>query len=451
MENLIWFGKYKVIKLLGRGGSSEVYLAEHIKLNVLRAIKRISKNSILHEQLLKEAHILKDLNHSLVPIIYDFEEDAHNSYIIEQYIEGQSLKMLMKQKRHIPENLIICYTIQICELLQHLYSLDNPILYLDLNPENVIIDNNTIKLIDFGAAGYKSNMNGRKYSLGTNGFAAPELYSRNKPDERTDVYGVGTLLYFMATGSGYDQVSQRKLNKHQIKPHSKELLRIIRKCLHFYPSFRYQAISALKNNLLELNKSRKWKKTNSRTSICIAVAGTSERIGTTHLAIMLTTYFSSISYKSLYIEKNDTHHIYRILKRHQGNTAKNNIYRIYGCDMIPSYHSSCTYNSADYNVTIFDYGRLTNLNAEDFLKADIKLLVSGAKEWELDETEEALKLVSSSIEVKYLYNFVEGRRFREVVKSMEGLACYRIPYEPNPFQSKYNESITEFMEELLEF
>ena len=88
MEQLIWFQKYEIIKKIGQGGSGEVFLANHIKLNSQRAIKRISKNHLLHNQLLKEAYILKDLKHPLIPIIYDFEEDNDHSYIILEYIDG---------------------------------------------------------------------------------------------------------------------------------------------------------------------------------------------------------------------------------------------------------------------------------------------------------------------------------------------------------------------------
>lgn len=450
MENQIWFHKYRIIKTLGRGGSSEVFLAEHIKLKTFRAIKRISKDNILHEQLLKEAHILKNLNHSCIPVIYDFEEDAHNSYIIEQYIEGQSLKMLQQQKGHFPENLIIQYAIQICELMQYLYSLEQPILYLDLNPENIIMVDNTVKLIDFGASGYKLHMNDRKYSLGTKGFAAPELYSRVSPGEGADVYGIGSLLYFMVTGRSFDSSSQSKLQREKLWHYSKKLYRIIRRCLRYYPAFRYSTVTVLKNKLLESNKSNKKLGTNSSQSICIAVAGAQNRIGTTHLAILITSYFAAKGNKSLYIEKNNSNHIFKLLKRHPNIKAKDGIYQVLGCNLLPDYHIGLPFRSEDYRVTILDYGRLHRDILEQFMEADIKLIVSGAKEWELDDTEEVLKLSCGSQDIKYLYNFTNGKRFREIITSMETHSCYRIPYEPNPFQCSHNKGLEELMDGIIE-
>ena len=75
MQEEIWFGKYRIQKLLGQGGTAKVYLAEHIKLNSYRAIKIISKKHPLYDLLRNEAMILKNLRHSCIPIIYDIEED----------------------------------------------------------------------------------------------------------------------------------------------------------------------------------------------------------------------------------------------------------------------------------------------------------------------------------------------------------------------------------------
>jgi len=449
MTNQIWFHKYRIIRTLGRGGSADVYLAEHIKLKTLRAIKRISKDSILHEQLLHEAYILKNLKHSCIPIIYDFEEDAHNSYIIEQYIEGESLKVFRQHCRYLSEEVIINFAIQICDLMQYLYSVDNPILYLDLKPENIIIEEKVVKLIDFGASSYKSQLANRKYSLGTKGFAAPELYGGHTPDERTDVYGIGTLLYFMVTGRSYNIPSQKWGRKETVKHCTGTLQSIMEQCLRCYPSFRYSTVSVLKNKLLEISQKKSLFITKSSESICFAIAGTQHRIGTTHLAILITSYFTRKGRKGLYIEKNNSNHMKAILKRYQNIKTKNGSYQVFDCNMLPAYHIEVPCKPENYQVTVLDYGCLNQDNLEEFLKADIKLLVSGAKEWELDEAETSLRLLGEYKDIKYLFNFMDGNQFREITKHMDKLPCYRIPYEPNPFQWKSNEYLEEFIERLI--
>ncbi len=450
MANQIWFHKYRIIKALGRGGSADVYLAEHIKLKSLRAIKRISRDNILHDQLLNEAYILRNLRHSCIPVIYDFEEDAHNSYIIEQYIEGRSLKVFRQLYRHLPENLIIHFAIQVCDLLQYLYSSDNPILYLDLKPENIIISDNVVKLIDFGASSYKNHLEERKYSLGTRGYAAPELYTGHMPDERTDVYGIGSLLYYMVTGSSYDKSFERRYDGELLRHCSKALQLIIKQCLRYNSNLRYPTVRALKNKLLGINHKKLISNSKSRESISIALAGTQHRIGTTHLAILITSYLNGSGKRGLYIENNDSNHISFLLKRYRNIKMVNGICQIFSCNLIPGYTANFSYNKEDYPFTVIDYGCLNHHNLEDFLKADIKLMIAGAKEWELSGTEEVLRLLSGEKEIKYLFNFLDGNQYGIIIKQMGRQACYRIPYEPNPFEWKKNDYLEDFLKNIID-
>ncbi|WMJ85670.1 serine/threonine protein kinase [Anaerocolumna sp. MB42-C2] len=449
MSDQIWFQKYRIIKLLGRGGSAEVYLAEHIKLKTLRAIKRISKNHIQHEQLLNEAYILKNLKHSCIPVIYDFEEDEFNSYIIEQYIEGMSLKVFRQQYRHLKENLILQFTIQICDLLQYLYSINNPILYLDLKPENIIISDNVVKLIDFGASVFKNNVTERKFSLGTKGFAAPELYTGKIPDERTDVYGIGALIYYMAAGISYDGKHTMGDQKRYIKKLSKSLQSVIGKCLRHHSFLRYSSVSVLKNKLLEINHKKINRKSKDEESVSIAVAGTQHRIGVTHLSILITAYYNKYINKALYMEINDSNHISEILNRYQNIKTKDDICQIFNCNILPNFSLNLLINKNDYPVTIMDYGCLDSNNLQDYLKADIKLIISGGKEWELANTEEVIRLLNKQEDIKYLFNFLDGNQFGKIIKHMDKLNCYRIPYEPDPFMQKNNDYLNDFIKSLL--
>ncbi|GAA4653894.1 hypothetical protein GCM10023142_10320 [Anaerocolumna aminovalerica] len=450
MTNQIWFHKYQIIKVLGHGGTADVFLCLHTKLNTLRAIKRIRKDHILHSQLLNEAHILKNLCHSCIPTIFDFEEDAEYSYIIEEYIEGRSLKVLRNQSEHIPEKTIIEFTIQLCDLLQYLYSTHNPVLHLDLKPDNIIISENQVKLIDFGASSYKNETGKRKYSLGTKGFAAPELYSGHTPDERTDVYGIGTLIYFMVTGKSYNVTEQKRSVKNRLRNCSAPLQGIMKQCLQYYPMLRYSCVFALKKKLLDLHQKNVKVKDESRKSITIAIAGSQERIGTTHLGFLIVNYYSQKSMKALYMEKNNSDHVSSILNRYKQNKIKDGAYIVHNCYMLPGCRVPLPAQLEAYPVKILDYGKLNQDNYEDFLNSDIPLLVCGGKEWELEETEKALKLVCEKKSVRYLFNFVDGSRFREILKYMGKLTCSRIPYEPDPFVGQIGKTLSQFLDQLIE-
>jgi len=438
MEQLIWFQKYEIIKKIGQGGSGEVFLANHIKLNSQRAIKRISKNHLLHNQLLKEAHILKDLKHPLIPIIYDFEEDNDYSYIILEYIDGQALPNYMSQFNTIPFSFILKIGIQICELIEYLNSLNNPVLYLDLKPDNIIISKNMVHLIDFGAASKKSDLSRREYSLGTKGYASPELFTKELPDERTDIYGIGTLLYYLVTGNSYDGKVQR-INKSDYQKSYQDIYSVIKRCLAFHPSLRYPKVTVLKKKLIYIKNHTKNQANNSFT---IAIAGSQERIGVTHLSILIASYLSN---RAIYIEANHSNQLVTILNNRNLLDSPREIIRVKQCHLLINKDTR-----VDNKIKVIDYGMLTSDNLELFLKADIKLLVLGGKEWEILHSEWALKMLSRISEVVYLFNYVDGKTYQSIIKHMGLLHCLRIPYVPDPFCYKGNTHMKEFFSKIME-
>ena len=93
--------------MLGSGSSSTVYLAEHLKLKIFRAIKRIpkcltEKSSLSQEvDFPQEADLLKNLNHPGIPLIYDIDEDDDYIYMIEEFIQGESLDTYVLHQRDI--------------------------------------------------------------------------------------------------------------------------------------------------------------------------------------------------------------------------------------------------------------------------------------------------------------------------------------------------------------
>ena len=289
MQEEIWFGKYRIQKLLGQGGTAKVYLAEHIKLNSFRAIKYISKHHPLYKLQLKEAQILKDLKHSCIPIIYDIEEDEEGSYIIEQYLEGVTLKDYVMERNTLSEDMIICFALQLCDLIHYLHSVKRPVLYLDLKPENIMVTGKTLMLIDFGSAIYRDEIKSKTKFYGTIGYAAPELYNNHPVDEKSDIYGIGMLLYFMVTGKL--SYKSREDIKHidYISNCSKKLKHIISRCLRYNSSQRYTCVSQLQKHLSAIMNNKNYKVMKG-SSIEIGIAGSQPRIGTTHLSFSLCTY-----------------------------------------------------------------------------------------------------------------------------------------------------------------
>lgn len=447
MQQEIWFHKYRIIKLLGSGGTAEVYLAEHIKLHSFRAIKYISKLHPLYKLQLKEAQILKDLKHSCIPIIYDIEEDEDGSYIVEQYLEGITLREYVLGSNCLNEDIIVQFTLQICDLINYLHSVKRPVLYLDLKPENIIVTDKTLKLIDFGSAIFRDEADDNTDYYATKGYAAPELYHRNKVDERTDVYGIGMLLYFMV--SGHDIRTDKEKMEHIdfIKNCPKKIKRIIVRCLRYNSSQRYSSVSQLEKHLSAIMKVKKHV-TKPGSSIEIGIAGAQSRIGTTHLSIRICKYFLEQKINCIYLEQNKSRCIWYIQNRYFGLSKNQDIIRIEGIPMVGMDYADIT-DVSGYNIIIKDYGCLTDDNRDKFIQSHYKILVLGAKDWELKSSEEALDMVSEYKDVIYLFNYVDGKQFRQVIKNMDNKNCMRIPYEPNPFLKVRDKNSKEFFRELI--
>ncbi len=446
MQQEILFNKYRIVKLLGKGGMAKVYLAEHITLNSFRAIKFISKQHPQYNKQRHEADILKNLKHSCIPVIYDIEEDEDGSYIIEQYIEGDTLKEYIASKGPLNEGIIIQFALQLCDLIQYLHSTQKPILYLDLKPDNIIISDDTIKLIDFGSAVYLDDLTeGQPYS-GTRGYAAPELYGSGRIDERCDVYGIGMLMYYMTTGNTVYKEQAENENIDEICGCSRQLKDIINRCLKYNPSQRLSSVIRL-NKQLSAILQKKHMSFKSGQSLSIAVAGTQSRIGVTHLSFRLIRYLIRQKNSCLYQERNKSGCVWLIKSRYTLTDARDAVITIRGIPMLPREMSS-KYDTAKYHVLVQDYGCLTKDNLEHFLAADIKILVAGGKEWELEHAEQVLDMVTEYKDIFYLFNYLDGKYFQGAVQGMRQRNCYRIPYEPDPFSKDFSKNELELFREI---
>lgn len=333
---------------------------------------------------------------------------------------------------------ILSIGIQVCDLIQYLNSNNPPILYLDLKPENIIIKEDLVYLVDFGAASFRSQVKEREYSLGTKGYASPELLTGKDLDERADIYGIGALLYYLVTGKRYEGKMEKGIRFHS-KAY-KGLYAIVKCSLHTHPALRYKNAAILKKRLILLREH--CDKTDRDNWATVAVAGSDRRVGVTHLALLLT---ACLGRKVIYREENLGNHIPAILSCHHGRKVSEQIYQVGSCNLL-AYDSE---EITDY-IQVIDYGVLTKENVEEFLKGDKKILVLGAKEWELLQSEKALKLLEGQKDIAYTFSFLDGSQFYSVLKNMKGYPCFRIPYEPNLFQRKIKLEMKDFLTGILE-
>ena len=258
-EGTVLDGKYEILKEIGRGGMSIVYLARDNRLNKQWAIKEIKNDGSKSIQTLlkgleREANILRDVDHPVLPRIVDIINSRGTIYVVMDFIEGTNLADVLKEEGAQPQEDVIEWGKELASALDYLHSMDPPIIYRDMKPANVMLrPEGDVKLIDFGTAKeYTVESNADTTALGTRGYAAPEQFGDAqgrgiyKTDARTDIYNLGATMYHMVTGMNPCEPPYEIKPIRQWNPSlSAGLEQIILKCTQPNPEDRYQSCSEL--------------------------------------------------------------------------------------------------------------------------------------------------------------------------------------------------------------
>lgn len=192
--------RYIIDRIIGRGGTSCVYLVRDIHIGKRWALKEIYNDSKLSYKLAaRETEILKSIDFPLFPRIVDAWQENEAIYIVSDYVEGTTLERLLRNIK-VDKQQASKWALSIAEGLSYLHGLSPPILYLDLKPDNIVVKpDGSIKLIDFGIS---ARITGHVVPMGTPGYAAPEQYEdEGIVNEQTDIYALGMTYYAMRHGT----------------------------------------------------------------------------------------------------------------------------------------------------------------------------------------------------------------------------------------------------------
>lgn len=423
-------GKYRIVSRLGRGNSSEVFLAEHRKLKTYRAVKCVNKTQSGQPQLLLEADILKNLKHPGIPTIYDVEEDDENYYIIEEYIQGQSLEAFVLHQDCISIDTAVHMTLQICDVIKYLHDQKpEPVIYQDLKPEHIILCGKRVVLIDFGISSYITTNGSTFQNFGTEGYAPPEKYQGIACDIQTDIYGVGKILEFLA--------SKMPENEFRI------LQPLISQAAAYAKEDRYASVEALEADLLQAvdQGSQYHQQTTKKrlltgfiatelTTTKIAVAGTQSRVGTTHLAIALTCFFNQEGRPCIYQEYHPSDCMRTLAKSDSGYMRKDGLVAYEKFRGMPYYGEGIAAQKRREGLYVQDYG----IQLQDMIEEAQKLiLVMGSRPWECPQDECLLQKVSLPRNLVLVCNYGD----RSKAKALARICRHRVycfPLDADPFR-----------------
>ena len=205
-----FLGKYKLLRHLGSGGMSTVYLAENKITGQKRAIKVLPRKNVndksFLERFYREARAAAALNHPNIVRVYDIAAIDKTHFMVMEYVEGIDLYEMVKRDGPLPFEAALCHVRQAAIGLQHAH--DRNLVHRDIKPANLLLsEGGTVKILDLGLALLTAEdeesltiMHNERV-MGTADYLSPEqAVNSHEVDPRTDIYSLGCTLYFLLTG-----------------------------------------------------------------------------------------------------------------------------------------------------------------------------------------------------------------------------------------------------------
>lgn len=260
-------GRYRIVEQIGQGGMGVVFRAFDVELQRYVALKFTSPASddTRRKRFKTEALALARLNHPHIGVIYGFENLEGSEVLVMEYITGQTLTDRINGKP-MPEYEVVSLGQQLAAALREAHQCG--VIHRDLKPGNILLTaDGEAKVLDFGLALLQSEGTDTisKVKLeGTVQYIAPEVLRGGMPDERSDLYSLGAVLYEMATGrspharENFAGMVESILYKAPVAPEqivptmSASLAAVIKKSLENEPRLRYQTANELRSDLLAI-------------------------------------------------------------------------------------------------------------------------------------------------------------------------------------------------------
>ena len=200
------YGRYRIVKELGKGSMGVVYQAHDPQIDRLVALKvmrpdRVASEAFLH-RFMKEAKAIGRLSHPNMVVVYDVGEDQGTVYIAMEFLEGKPLNEIIAIDALQPDE-IVDLGVQVAEALD--YAHRKGIVHRDIKPSNIIVQpDGQIKITDFGIAHIEDPEATQQTQageiLGTPAYMSPEQVLSQPVDGRSDLFSLGVILYELATG-----------------------------------------------------------------------------------------------------------------------------------------------------------------------------------------------------------------------------------------------------------
>lgn len=447
--------RYHIERKLGSGGMSHVYLAHDLKLpGRYWAIKESISAPSQFIDVADEAQMLITLSHPSLPRIVDFfEPDAEGfTYLVMDYIEGITLdQQFKKHPEMITAAFIMRCADQLCEVLEYLHDREPPIVFRDMKPSNVMVTPmQDMRLIDFGIArNFKPEETEDTVKLGTVGFAAPEQYGGGQTDSRSDLYGLGALILYLATGGHYSEwmPGMEKFIRSDLP---RGIIPVLRKMLQHRPIDRFQSAieareamrRAVQENMPPMysNNSLSTSVHTQQATVVVGVIGVSAGTGTTHTSITIAHYLARHGGGVALAEMNGIPGTFARIQSVAGGSI-HHADRKFQIEHVDYWRESARAEvvnllGGSYRFLVLDLGCYKdNERLEEFLRADIPIVVGSGAEWRYQDILKFAEQLQRHPQSKWHYCLplaTEDTTGR-ISKELDTQQVYALPWQPDPF------------------
>ena len=265
-------GRYELDGIVGRGGMAEVFRARDIRLDRIVAVKTLredlARDATFQARFRREAQSAASLNHPSIVAVYDTGEDnegpSHVPYIVMEYVDGRTLRDLLRDDRRLLPERALEITDGVLRALD--YSHRNGIIHRDIKPGNVMLTRTgEVKVMDFGIARAVSDaqatMTQTAQVIGTAQYLSPEQARGERVDARSDLYSTGCLLYELLTGRppflgdspvaiAYQHVRENPVPPSQLDPEIPAWAdSIVLRAMAKDPADRYQSAADMRTDI----------------------------------------------------------------------------------------------------------------------------------------------------------------------------------------------------------
>lgn len=195
-------GRYRVERLLGRGGMGAVYLAQDSRFDRRVAVKQsFFSDNAYGRAFEREARLLNELRHPQLPVVVDFFVEGGTAFLVMDFVEGEDLaSFIANRPGELTVTRCVDWALAVLDALMYLHSHEPPIVHRDIKPQNLkVTPDGSIRLLDFGLARGHTTADGRTAGTSLAGytpnFAPPEQITGTTSDPRSDLYSLGATLY----------------------------------------------------------------------------------------------------------------------------------------------------------------------------------------------------------------------------------------------------------------